>query len=239
MRVSQAFRAPNLGDLTRLGASRSDEIESAATGLSPERFTNFEIGLKHRGSKLRLSAALFHTVLDDYITRTPTGRVIDGQRQVTKQNSASGYVQGALCDIEWDIAHGWTLFGGISWTEGEADAFVGDDVRREPLSRIPPLMGFYGIRWASSSGKAWAELSGTTAAKADRLDTADRADTQRIPPGGTPGYTLINLRAGWKINSHATLLGGLDNLLDEPYRVHGSGSNEPGFGGTLALKVDF
>lgn len=237
--ISQAFRAPNLGDLSRLGASRSDEIESAAAGLKPERFTNFELGLKHRGEKVRISATAFHTLLDDYITSTPTGRVIDGQRQVTKQNSSNGHMQGAHGEIEWDIAQHWTLFSGLSWTAGKADAFSGNDIRREPLSRIPPLMGFYGLRWTSTNGKLWAELSGTTAARADKLNTADQQDTQRIPPNGTPGYTLINLRLSYQATEAITLHAGLDNILDQAYRVHGSGSNEPGFGATLGVKVRF
>lgn len=237
--ISQAFRAPNLGDLSRLGASRSDEIESAATGLDPEKFTNYEIGLKHRGGPVQFSAAAFHTVLDEYITSTPTGRVIDGQRQVTKQNSAEGYVQGLQGEIEWRLADEWTLFGGLAWSEGEADAFVANESRREPLSRIPPLTGTYGLRWTRPDGKIWAEVSGTTAARADRLNTADQSDRQRIPPDGTPGYTLLHLRGGWQVNDHLAVYAGLENLLNEAYRVHGSGSNEPGFGGTLGLKISF
>lgn len=237
--VSQAFRAPNLGDLSRLGASRSDEIESAAVGLKPEKFTSFELGLKHRSEKLSFHLAGFYTLLDDYITSTPTGRIIDGQRQVTKQNSAEGFVRGALGEVEWSITPRWSLFGGLSWTEGEADAYVGDEVRREPLSRVPPLTGYYGLRWSSGNGKWWTEVRGLSAAKADRLNSADREDDQRIPPGGTPGYTVLNLHAGWAITEQVTITAGLDNLLDEAYRVHGSGSNEPGFGASLAVRVRF
>ena len=29
----------------------------------------------------------------------------------------------------------------------------------------------------------------------DKLSARDIADTQRIPPGGTPGYTTLNLRS--------------------------------------------
>jgi hemoglobin/transferrin/lactoferrin receptor protein len=237
--VSQAFRAPNLGDLTRLGASRSDEIESAAVGLKPERFMNYEVGLKHRGEKLGFNLAVFHTELEDYITSTPTGRIVDGQREVTKKNSSEGFVQGVQGDLEWGFSKQWTIFGGISWTEGEADFFNGQSRRGEPLSRIPPLNGHYGIRWKSVDGKCWAELQGLSAAKADRLNSSDAGDSQRIPPGGTPGYTVLNLRAGWQASENITVFVGLDNLLDEAYRVHGSGSNEPGFGGTIGLKVVF
>ena len=237
--LSQAFRAPNLGDLSRLGASRSDEIESAAANLEPETFLNFEIGLKHRSERVRVSAAAYYTVLDDYITSTPTGRIIDGQRQVTKQNSAEGYVRGVQGELEYDLSDQWTVFAGLAWTEGEADAFVGTESRREPLSRIPPLTGHYGLRWKSRTGMLSAELAGTTAARADELNTADAADTQRIPPGGTPGYTLLNLRATWQVNDTLTLHAGLDNLLDEAYRVHGSGTNEPGLGAVIGARFSF
>jgi hemoglobin/transferrin/lactoferrin receptor protein len=96
-----------------------------------------------------------------------------------------------------------------------------------------------GVRWTSTSRNVWLELVGTAASRADRLSTADREDDQRIPPGGTPGYTLVSLRSGWQVTQNVLLLASLENLLDDDYRAHGSGSNEPGFGGTLGVRVSF
>ena len=62
----------------------------------------------------------------------------------------------------------------------------------------------------------------------DELSSRDIADTQRIPPGGTPGYTTLNLRSEWRVRNGLVLSLALDNLTDEEYRVHGSGVNEPG-----------
>ncbi len=56
----------------------------------------------------------------------------------------------------------------------------------------------------------------------------DQADTQRIPPGGTPGYTVIGVRGSWEPYPGVELFAGVENLTDRDYRVHGSGSNEPG-----------
>jgi hemoglobin/transferrin/lactoferrin receptor protein len=237
--VAQAFRAPNLGDLTRLGASRSDEIESAAAGLEPERFITYELGLRYSSEKLRFATAVYHTQIQDYITTTPTGRIIDQQRQVTKQNSSSGFVQGATGELEWDLLDQWTFFGGLSWTNGEADVFSGSSIAREPLSRIPPLTGSYGLRWRNADDRLTAEFIGQTAARADRLNSADLEDTQRIPPGGTPSYTLLSLRLSYKATENLTLFAGVENLLDQPYRVHGSGTNEPGRGATLGARFTF
>ena len=73
-----------------------------------------------------------------------------------------------------------------------------------------------------------AELSVVHAGDADRLSTRDRADTQRIPPGGTPGYTVAHLRGGLKFGESLELALALENLTGRDYRVHGSGVNEPG-----------
>jgi hemoglobin/transferrin/lactoferrin receptor protein len=50
---------------------------------------------------------------------------------------------------------------------------------------------------------------------------------------------LVSLRGGCKVNEHLILTASLDNLLNETYRYHGSGSNEPGFGATLGATVKF
>lgn len=239
--VSQGFRAPNLSDLSRLDIARSGELETAAPGLDPEEFLSFEIGVRTEQENFSADLVYFHTSIDDLIVRKPTGRRVGSSVEVTKANGGEGFVQGVELSGDYRLNENWSLFGSVTWTEGEADQYPGstDTLVREPLSRVVPVIGHAGIRWQRSDGKFWAELSGTAASKADKLNTADRADTQRIPPGGTPGYTLINLRGGWRVNDSLSITASLDNLLDEAWRSHGSGSNEPGFGGTLGVSVTF
>jgi len=240
--VSQSFRAPNLADLSRYGGSRSDEIESAATGLEPEKFLTYELGVKAQGARYGGSLSYFYTDIEDFITSTPTGRIVDGLREVTKQNSAEGYVQGVEVNLDYQLGAGFSMFANAAWLEGEVDSFpVAGSSRsvREPMSRIQPVTGTGGLRWTHPGERFWTELSLTVADNADRLSSGDRGDTQRIPPGGTPGYELLNLRAGWNISDHATVLAGLENILDQSYRVHGSGSNEPGIGVTVGVKLTF
>jgi hemoglobin/transferrin/lactoferrin receptor protein len=239
--ASQAFRAPNLSDLSRLDIARSSEIETAAADLEPEKFLTWEIGLKARGERSAFSVGYFYTDISDLIVRTPTGRVIDELNEVTKSNGAEGYVHGFEVAGEYEFTKGWTLFGNAAWQEGEADSYPTSarEMERQPISRMLPFTGTLGLRWTSNSGGIWSELACTASEKADRLNAADIADTQRIPPGGTPGYTLLTLRAGWRVNDHLEVLASLENILDEAYRVHGSGSNEPGIGASLGVKVSF
>ena len=71
-------------------------------------------------------------------------------------------------------------------------------------------------------------MSSFIAAKQDNLNTRDKGDTQRIPPDGTPGYAVFNLRYGFQISEQLLLTLSLENITDEEYRIHGSGQNEPG-----------
>lgn len=238
--VSQGFRAPNLSDLSRLDIARSGELETASPGLKPEKFINYEIGLKAQTGAFTGSLAYFYTDISDLIVRRPTGRVIGGSNEVSKANAGDGFVHGVEFGGEWQLSPQWSLFGNVTWMEGEADAFGRSGAsQREPLSKIQPITGTGGIRWTQTGGNVWVELVCTATDRADRLSSGDLSDTQRIPPGGTPGYTLLSLRSGWQVNDHITVLATLENLLDEDYRVHGSGSNEPGFGATLGVKVTF
>ena len=65
----------------------------------------------------------------------------------------------------------------------------------------------------------------------------DASDEQRIPPGGTPSYQWMKLYNGWQLTPDLLLTLQINNLFDEAYRSHGSGSNEPGrnyiFGSTI------
>jgi hemoglobin/transferrin/lactoferrin receptor protein len=107
----------------------------------------------------------------------------------------------------------------------------------EPVSRLMPAT-FTGIaRWEKGPWSLGATV--TLAGKADKLATQDRVDIERIPPGGTPGYGVYGLRAGWKAGRRFKLSAAIENLLDEDYRIHGSGLNEPGRNFVLTARTEF
>ena len=67
----------------------------------------------------------------------------------------------------------------------------------------------------------------------------DRRDSTRIPPNGTPGYTLLNLRGGYRVSEQSLIWLELTNLLDKNYRTHGSGVQEAGFNISLGADIRF
>ena len=240
--ISQSFRAPNIADLSRFGASRSNETEIAATGLDPEKFLTYEIGFKSDLAKLNLTGSYYYTDIRDFITSTPTGSIVGGLTEVSKQNSSSGFVQG----IEFTASHlfnnGIQAYGNITWLEGELDVFnttASMTSTTEPISRLMPLTSTVGLRWQNQDETLWFDMAMTMAAKADKLSSGDRNDTQRIPPGGTPAYTLVNVRAGKLFNPYLSINLAVNNLFDEAYRVHGSGTNEPGLNAIIGLQLSF
>lgn len=44
----------------------------------------------------------------------------------------------------------------------------------------------------------------------------------------TPGYATLNFRAGFRVNENSEFIFILENVLDKNYRVHGSGTDNPG-----------
>jgi len=221
--ISEGFRAPNLSDLSRLDLARSGEIETPSPGLDPEEFTSFEIGIRRGNEKTRASAAWFYTDIEGLIVGTRTGRIIDGANEVTKINGGDGHVSGVELEIEQDLTGQLTLFGWMSWQDGDLET----GGIREPMSRLMPFTAEAGIRWENTDGDVWVELLAYGADKQDKLPARDLLDTERIPPGGTPGYLIGTLRGGWELNKGLTLTAALENVTDEIYRVHGSGINGP------------
>ena len=228
--VSQGFRAPNLSDLTRLDAARSTEIETPVDDLDPERFVSAEAGARYDDGRRSAEIAGYYTWIKDLIVRTPTGEVVDELQEVTKKNAGEGYVAGVELTLGWQVTEDWHVRLMGSWMDGEADAYPTSDpvAARDYVSRLMPLTGQAAVRWQPAGEAYWLEAVVDAAEKADRLSADDERDTQRIPPGGTPGYAVLTLRGGTTVLEGLDLTLALENVADEDYRIHGSGVNEPG-----------
>jgi hemoglobin/transferrin/lactoferrin receptor protein len=239
--ASQSFRSPNLSDLSRLDTARSNELETAAPGLDPEKFLTSEIGVRWDCEKLHTSLSYFYTDIKDMIVRAPTGRIIDGFNEVTKLNAGEGHIQGIEFSLDWQLARDWKVFGTVAWQEGEVEGYPDStDTRvKESASRLLPVTGLVGLRWDSPERHFWLEGTVLMSDRQDELSASDARDTQRIPPGGTPGYTVATLRGGWHVTDNFTLTAAVENFTDEAYRVHGSGLNEPGVNFVVGAKVKF
>jgi len=237
--ISQAFRSPNLDDLSGNLASKSGATAVGSTNVEPEEFITYEIGARRSAEEVSVQAAVFYTDIKDVITGVPDAA--PGTATITT-NGGDGYVYGVELESVWRFRPQWTLSGFAAWQEGrsETPSFIGGPTTESPMTRQLPLTGSLALRWTAESGDYWVEGRVLGATNEGRITAADQArDDQRIPTGGTPGYVVTSLRAGWQVNERLDLTCGIENMTDEDYRNHGSGQNEAGLNVILGARVSW
>lgn len=224
---SGGFRAPNVDDMGTLGIV-DFRYEIPASDLLPEKSHNFETGYKFRDKKLQITADVYYMQLQQIITRVKVeGQQINGYNVYKKENTEEAYIMGAEADINYSIKKALNIFAAASYTYGQ------NTTKKEPIRRIPPFNGRIAATYKRSAFFAAGELM--FASKQGRLAQGDK-DDNRIPAGGTPGFCVINVYAGyeWKQIKFNT---SLQNLTNRDYRTHGSGIN--GYGRSLWLNIQF
>lgn len=241
--LGQAFRAPNLSDLTSLNATRTSSYSVPSTDLDPEKFVTAEIGAKWENTHASLDLAYFHTWIDDMmnsvnITPPPGARDTSGRTYTSRQNDTDGYVHGVELTGRLNLTDTLQLRAAFTWMEGTTHTTVSGLKTDDHLRTMPKTL-LAALRWRHPSGRFWAEAAGYAADRENRLTAGDKTDTSRIPPSGTPGYATCALRAGWNPTDTLSLTAACENLLNADYRTHGSGSNEAGRNFILTARYAF
>lgn len=225
--VSNGFRAPNIDDMGTLGIV-DFRYEVPAYDLKPEKSMNYEIGYKLSLLKFQANFAAYYLDLNQLIARTKVeGDSIEGYPVYKKENVGEAYITGAEAAFLWKVSGHLDVNSSISYTYGQN---VTND---EPLRRIPPFNGKVGATYSLNKFFVSGELLFAT--KQDRLAAGDVSDN-RIPDGGTPGWEVVNVFAGYQL-AFVKMKVGFENLLNEDYRTHGSGIN--GVGRSAWIMLDF
>ena len=243
--MDQGFRAPNLDDLTaRQQVGPGFQFENA--DLRPERSMTSELGVRGANEHLELSAWVFTTRINDGIQRavresgdcppaTPDCLASrDAFQLVNAQEPSRLY--GGEATLLVHLPHEVTLRSTFAATWGEGPSLGDGGFGRVPLSRVPPPQGTFELRWRHRKTGVRVGAALRWAAAQGRLAISDVSDP-RIPRGGTPGYAIFDLRAGWLIRPWLELgiLG--ENLTDTAYRVHGSSVLGPGASARIWLRI--
>jgi outer membrane receptor protein involved in Fe transport len=216
--VNTGFRAPNVNDISTFG-SFDFGIETPSAGLEPERTLTYELGYKLKTNFWAGNLSVYRTNLTNLIDRvksTYNGQAqFNGQDVYKKENVAESFLEGIEFDSDFRLTSYLSLFTSLVYTYGQNTS------RSEPMRRIPPLNGRVALTYRHSGWFGQAEW--WYAARQDRLAAGDKSDHRiNIFPGGTPGWNVFNLKAGYRFNK-LDLNAGLQNILNEDYRIHGSG----------------
>ena len=222
--VSSGYRAPNIDDVGTLGII-DFRYEIPAFGLKPESSINKELGIRFQSDKSQFSASYFHTSLQNLISRIRTDQVINGYNVYVKENIESAYVNGLEAEFRYTFTPRLSASGLVSYLFGQ------NITRNEPMRRIPPFNSYCNVDYSFKFihvGVTFEQANAQT-----RLAQGDK-DDNRIPLGGTPGYTLLHFYAGgsYKNLNYRVLA---NNLTNADYRKHGSGINGMGRSLTVTL----
>ncbi|NNE07176.1 MAG: TonB-dependent receptor plug domain-containing protein [Gemmatimonadetes bacterium] len=240
--VSQAFRAPNLSDITKLGESKGTTYEVPNYGLDAEKLVSYELGIssedRYGNWRTDWQLAGFYSQVDNLLGSADTtfaGEpfIIEGGDTLaikTKKNIGEGFIRGAEISLR-TMRKPWLVQANATITHGE------NTTLDEPIGGIPPAFGLVSVR-RYGSAKGDIRLYARWALEQDRLSDDD-LDDPRIPVGGTPGWITWNL--AWSIGlyrlpGHPILNVNIENILDTNYREHGSGVNGPGRNLVLSLR---
>jgi iron complex outermembrane receptor protein/hemoglobin/transferrin/lactoferrin receptor protein len=244
LNVDQGFRAPNLDDLTsRQQIGPGFQIENAA--LAPERSLTTELGLAIDADVLRVDAWAFATLLEQGMIRAvreasdcpaETPECATSRNQLMLVNAeGDAWIFGAEGGVTAFLPEDVTVRATVSyaWGEGPNTGARPSDPAfleaRVPLSRVPPLNGTVEARYRHIETGFFGGVAMRWALAQPRLAPADRFDA-RIPIGGTPGYAVLDLRAGIRFRQNVRVSLVFENVFDQAWRAHGSSINGPGRG---------
>lgn len=228
--ASQAFRAPNLDDLTGSQFALNGLDSNGSPNVDPEKYLTLELGTRFDNGDLSFQLSGYHTWIDDGIVR-----VDDGMGGLITTNGSDGYIYGFEARTAWQFHPQWELAAHASWQDGkQTTGGVEDTIRR-----MNPLNGALSLKWTDPDERCWISGRLQAATRQDNLSALAASDTQRIPVNGTPGYITASIYAGWQVSESFELNFAFENLTDEDYRIHGSGQNQPGRNATVSVKYEW
>ena len=209
--LSRTERAPAAEELFANGPHAGTEaFELGEPDLKPERATSAEAILRGGGPGYTLEASIYHTWFANFVYDDRTGASVDGLPVYqTRQADARYYGFEVQTKVTLARIGNWTLNA-----DGLADYVHATIAGYGPAPRIPSLRLLGGIGLASDKWDLHGEVERVTAQ--NRVATNETA---------TPGYTMVNLEAGWKpwgVDRPLSFVLSANNLFDVNARRHAS-----------------
>ncbi len=240
--AGRGFRAPNVNDLAAVGSRSNNRYVVSNPQLDPETITSVDTGFKFSSRDAYAELVGFYSKYDDRIdlisNAVPRGTgecPASGETSDCSQNQniQKADYYGLEAALRYRLMPTLTTYVTLNYVHAEKQV----NGVTSPGNRIPPLNGVVGVEWKLMptlviEPSVW--MNGTQT----RLDSVDMADN-RIANGGTAGFAVVNLRAGWTPNDSYKLQLFGENLLDKQYREHGSGIDGRGRGVGITAQASF
>ncbi len=234
--IAQAFRAPNLSDISKLGESKGKTYEVPNTNLKPEKMLSLDSGFKFDFSRLKGELSFYYSRISGLLASAPT--TYNGSSTIeingttykvkTKKNIGNAFIRGTEIEMNYYLMPKLVFLFNLTSTYGQ------NTTANEPVGGIPPTFGLMGLEWRGENFHLY--FYSRFARKQNRL-SQDNKDDPRIPPGGTPNWQTVNFRTAFNVKNWGSIEFAAENIFDINYREYRSGINGPGRNFILSFKI--
>ncbi len=231
--ASSGFRAPSVDDMSKVFESVAGKVIVPNPDLGPEHTYNVDLGLSQNISdRFEIGVEGFYTWYRNAITTAPG--TFNGQSQVvyndslsnvvTNVNAKKAFVYGGNAYASFDITNTLSLYSTINYTYGRIEREA-DEV---PLDHVPPVFGKTSLRWSKDKVKAEIYAMYNGAKKLEDYNPDGEDNLPYATADGMPAWMTFNVKASFALTDYFTLQLGVENILDENYRIFASNISAPG-----------
>ncbi|KAB2915448.1 MAG: TonB-dependent receptor plug domain-containing protein [Bacteroidetes bacterium] len=242
--VATGFRAPNVDDMGKVFDSDPKQklLIVPNEDLKPEYTYNAELkASKQFGKRTIIEATGWYTLYSGAIVTLPyqlngsDSISYDGtmSRVYAAQNANKAYLYGGALVARWAFAKDFELNGAVNYTYGR----IKTDSTGYPLDHIAPVFGRAGVKWLHNKINLEFFTLFNGAKKLADYNLVGEDNYYDATPEGMPAWYTLNLRGAYAVNQFTTFQLGIENLLDQNYRVFASGISAPGINVTATLRV--
>ncbi len=252
--VSTGFRSPNIDDFGKV-FKKGDFVVIPNNRITPEYAYSAELGFSktfqreyhsngiktYKVNFLTIGATGFCTVLDNAIIREDyelnglDSLVYEGKNRKiqTNINAEQAIIYGGSGRAKVIFTKNIHLSSSINYTRGYLTS------SKYPFAHIPPLFGKTGLllemeNWdieLFSHYNGWKRKADFAAGTSD--------NPQEATVDGSPSWYTINFRASLSLNESVTLQFGINNIMDQHYKMFASGISAPGRNIMISGRVFF
>ena len=229
--LARAARNPALEELYFFGEHHGNfAFEIGNPNLESEKALGFDVAMRWRSTRFSGEISYFRNSIGDYIFRNPISEEEFDERfgepeedghddhgddgghehgeefDVIEFVAADSLLQGIESHADVELGRGLHLELGLDYVRGQ----LRDG--NQPLPRIPPFRGLFGLTWQRNAFQAGGEVIA--------VSKQDRVFGEETP---TAGYANVRLFSAYSFGSGAlvhTITARLDNATNELYRNH-------------------
>jgi hemoglobin/transferrin/lactoferrin receptor protein len=243
--LSSTYRAPNVDDVAKVFESAAGRLIIPNNNLKPEKTYGSELVITKKWNNRQSSVQIvpFATLYNDALTLAPSqfeGKdsiIYAGKKSAifSTQNISNAYIYGFTANTRILINTNLSLSASYTFTKGR----VLDNEKETPLDHIPPTFGRIALDYQKEKLQVslYSLFNGAKKASDYRLKTEDNELYSADPiKGFMPAWATLNLRGSYDFQRNIALQIGLENILDQHYRIFASGISAAGRNVNVTLR---